>query len=284
VTSIPPLNGFVSEWFTYQVLLNAAGNEEFILRVFSPLIAILLALAGALAVMVYIKAYGGAFTGPAHNKQAASASEASIPALIAMSYLALGSIVLGLGAPWIAPGIASIAADLADQPLLQVNAGWAISPGNTFTSIVSTPLVAVLLLGLLIIPIIIVAVYGGWRSSRRSDVEPWACGYGYEARMSMRASGFDQPVRASFQPLYLIRTIVDKPYRAINIFSHATVNAIHRVEPVVENTVTRPTLRFVEIAGQWIQTLQMGDIRLYCLYIIITLAILLIVLFGGSGL
>jgi hypothetical protein len=65
---------------------------------------------------------------------------------------------------------------------------------------------------------------------------------------------------------------------------HATTDAIHRLEPVVENTVTRPTLRFVEIAGQWIQTLQMGDIRLYCLYIIITLAILLIVLFGRSGL
>lgn len=102
--------------------------------------------------------------------------------------------------------------------------------------------------------------------------------------MSVRASSFDQPVKVSFQPLYWIRTIVEKPYRLINSSAHAAVNVIHRVEPMVENTVTRPTLRFVEIAGQWIQTLQMGDIRLYCLYIIITLAILLIVLFGRSGL
>jgi hydrogenase-4 component B len=102
--------------------------------------------------------------------------------------------------------------------------------------------------------------------------------------MSVRASSFDQPVKVSFQPLYWIRTIVDKPYRAITTFYHAAIEAVHRAEPVVENTVTRPTLRLVETAGQWIQTLQMGDIRLYCLYIIITLAILLIVLFGGSGL
>lgn len=284
VTAIPPLNGFVSEWFTYQALLNAAGNGQFLLRVVAPLFGILLALAGALAVMVYVKAYGGAFTGPAHTEDAASAKEATVPALITLIYLALGTMVLGIGAPWIAPRIAAIAADFAGQPPIMVSEGWAISPGDTFTSIVSTPLVAILLIGLLTVPILVVAAYGGWRASRRSDVEPWMCGYGYNARMSLRASSFDQPVKVSFQPLYWIRTIVEKPYHSISNFSHATTAAIQRAEPVVENTVTRPTLRFVEIAGQWIQTLQMGDIRLYCLYIIITLAILLIVLFGRSGL
>jgi hydrogenase-4 component B len=284
VTAIPPLNGFVSEWFTYQALLNAAGNGSFALRVFAPLYAVLLALAGAFAVMVYVKAYGGAFTGPAHNRNVASAKDGSTPVLIAMTYLALGTIVLGVGAPWIVPGIASVATEFAGQPPLAVSAGWSVASGDVFTSIVSTPLVAILLIGLLTIPILVVAAYGGWRASRRSDVEPWMCGYGYNARMSVRASSFDQPVRVSFQPLYWIRTIVEKPYRAIYNVSHATTAAIQRMEPVVENTVTRPTLRFVEIAGHWIQTLQMGDIRLYCLYIIITLAILLIVLFGRSGL
>ena len=141
-----------------------------------------------------------------------------------------------------------------------------------------------LLIGLLTVPFVVVALYGGWRNSRRSDVEPWSCGYGFDASMSVRASSFDQPVKVSFQPLYWVRTIVDRPYRAINKYYVASVDAIHRSEPVVENTVTRPTVKFVEIAGHWIQALQMGDIRLYCLYIIITLAILLIVLFGGSGL
>jgi hydrogenase-4 component B len=98
--------------------------------------------------------------------------------------------------------------------------------------------------------------------------------------MSVRASSFDQPVKVSFQPLYWIRTIVDRPYRAITNFYHKTVEAIHRVEPVIESSVTRPTQKFVETAGRWIQSMQMGDIRIYCLYIIITLAVLLIALFG----
>jgi hydrogenase-4 component B len=284
VSAIPPLNGFVSEWFTYQALLNAGGTAVFALRVFAPLFAVLLALAGAFAVMVYVKAYGGAFTGPAHSKSAAFADEASVPALVGMSYLALGTIFLGLGAPWIAPRIAAVAADFANQPLIAVDSGWTIYPGNPLISIISTPLVAILLLGLLTVPVIVVAVYGGWRNSKRRNVDPWMCGYGYDAPMSVRASSFDQPVKVSFQPLYWIRTIVEKPYRAINTFYHLAIEAIRSAEPVVENTVTRPTLRLVETAGHWIQTLQMGDIRLYCLYIIITLTILLIVLFGRSGL
>jgi hydrogenase-4 component B len=284
VSAIPPLNGFVSEWFTYQALLNAGGTAVFALRVFAPLFAVLLALAGAFAVMVYVKAYGGAFTGPAHSKSAAFADEASVPALVGMSYLALGTIFLGLGAPWIAPRIAAVAADFANQPLIAVDSGWTIYPGNPLISIISTPLVAILLLGLLTVPVIVVAIYGGWRNSKRRNVDPWMCGYGYDAPMSVRASSFDQPVKVSFQPLYWIRTIVEKPYRAINTFYHVAIEAIRSAEPVVENTVTRPTLRLVETAGHWIQTLQMGDIRLYCLYIIITLTILLIVLFGRSGL
>jgi len=77
---------------------------------------------------------------------------------------------------------------------------------------------------------------------------------------------------------------VDRPFRAITDFGHSALGVILRAEPVVETVVTRPTARLVETAGQWIQALQMGDIRVYCLYIILTLAILLLVIFGGSGL
>jgi hydrogenase-4 component B len=284
VTAIPPLNGFVSEWFTYQALLNAANTGLFALRVFAPLFAVLLAIAGAIAVMVYIKVYGSAFAGPTRDKDSAHVREVSVPALISMSYLALGIIILGVGSPWIAPRLAVVVADFANLPGIAVNAGWSIYPGDPLTAIVSPPLVALLLLGLLVVPIIVVAAYGGWRTSRRSNVEPWSCGYGYNEAMSVRASGFDQPVKVSFQPLYWIRTIVQKPYRAISKYYVASIDAVRRAEPVMENTVTRPTLKFVETVGHWIQALQMGDIRLYCLYIIITLAILLIVLFGRSGL
>jgi len=284
VSAIPPFNGFISEWFTYQSLFSAAQMPILLMRVFAPLLAVSLALAGAFAVMVYIKAYGGAFTGPARSQAAADAVEAPSTALAGMVYLALGSLFLGIGAPLIAPWLANVSANLARVSPVVVSNGWQVFPGNMAQAVVSPPLVALLLLGLLIVPWVLVAAYGGLRAGRRRNVEPWACGYGYSSPMSVAASSFDQPVKVSFHPLYWIRTLVDKPFNVIVQTSHTAVGMILRAEPIVERVVTRPTTRLVETAGQWIQALQMGDIRVYCLYIIVTLAILLIVIFGGSGL
>ncbi len=285
VAAIPPFNGFVSEWFTYQAFFNGAQSSSFMMRVFSPIFAVLLALAGAFAVMVYIKAYGGAFSGPARSQASAEAREAPAGMLISMLYLGLGCLALGVGAPWIAPAIANVAARFAGGAQMAISNGWQVFPIDTAQAVLSPPLVAILLLGLLTVPLLLVAIYGGWRAGRRNrGVEPWACGYGYAASMSVAASSFDQPVKISFRPLYWLRTLVDKPFQVIAGYARVMVQQILRAEPVVETVVTRPTARLVETAGQWIQALQMGDIRIYCLYIIVTLAILLMVIFGRSGL
>jgi hydrogenase-4 component B len=284
VAAIPPLNGFVSEWFIYQSFFSVAQTPLLLMRVFGPLLAVMLAMAGAFAVMVYIKAYGGAFTGPARSQPAADAKEAPRGALAGMVYLAIGCLALGIGAPLVAPLIAGVAVSFARIPQLTVSNGWQVFPGDWAQAVLSPPLVAILLLGLFTAPLLVAALYGGFRAGRRTGVDPWACGYGYSARMSVAASSFDQPVKVTFHPLYWLRTIVDKPFRAIKDYSQMGLKAILRAEPVVEMVVTRPTTRVVEMAGQWIQALQMGDIRVYCLYIILTLAILLIVLFGGGGL
>lgn len=284
VSAIPPFNGFVSEWLTYQTLYNASKIPLFAVRVSAPLFGVALALAGAFAVMVYIKAYGSAFAGPARSPEASGASEAPAAPLFSLGYLALGCLALGLGSPWIAPRIAAVAANLVKTPPVSVSNGWQLFPGDPAVAVVSPPLVALLILGLLSVPWLMLALFGGLRSSRRTNVEPWSCGYGYKAPMSLNASGFDQPVKLSFRFLYQLRHLADRPAARLDAASEPTLGWITRVEPVVESVVTKPAMRLVETAGQWIQALQMGDIRVYCLYIIITLAVLLILIFGRSGL
>lgn len=280
----PPLNGFVSEWFTYQALFAASAVVSFAMRVFAPLVAVSLALAGALALMVYIKTYGSAFAGPARSETSASAQESNTAVLFSLFYLAIGCLVLGLGAPWIAPRIAGVVSQIAHIPAMAVSSGWQVFPVDPNRAVFSPLLTALLLIGLLAMPLLLIALLGGFRAGRRSGVEPWSCGYGYSSRMSLTASSFDQPVKATFQLLYWLRTLLDRPFQVIAEFSRSMVRLILRAEPVVETIVTRPTARLVESAGQWIQALQMGDIRVYCLYIIVTLAILLFAIFGRSGL
>jgi hydrogenase-4 component B len=282
--AVPPLNGFVSEWFTYQALFTASAIPFFAMRVFAPLFAVSLALAGALALMVYIKAYGGAFAGPARSQPAAAAQESNSAALFSLFYLSLGCLILGLGAPWVASWIAGVVSQITHVPAIAVSSRWQVFPADPGQAVFSPLLAALLLIGLLVAPLLIIALYGGFRAGRRSDVEPWACGYGYSSSMSLTASSFDQPVKATFQLLYWLRTRLNKPFQAIAEFSRSTVRQILRAEPAIETIVTRPATRLVESAGQWIQALQMGDIRVYCLYIILTLAVLLFAIFGRSGL
>jgi len=279
VAAIPPLNGFVSEWFTYQAFFNLSGNPHFAVRVFGPLCAVLLALAGALAAMLYIKAYGSAFTGPAHSAPASQAQEIPGTMLTGMYILVVGCLALGLGAPLVAPNLMNVAASFPGATSMTVASGVWVYPANINQAILSPLLVALLLLGLLTVPFVILAVYGGFKAGRRTVLDPWTCGYGYSPSMSVSASSFDQPMKTTFRSLYALRPMVQRPLDATAAWSKRFREVIVGCEPLLEGWITRPTARVVQYLGEHIQALQMGDIRVYCLYIILTLAILLIVIF-----
>jgi hydrogenase-4 component B len=279
VAAIPPLNGFVSEWFTYQAFFNLSSSTNFTVKVVAPLCAVLLALAGALAAMLYIKAYGSAFSGPAHSASASQAQEVPGTMLASMYILVAGVLALGLGAPLVAPYLMRVAASFPGATSMTVANGVWVYPASTSQAILSTPLTAILLLGLVSVPFVILAVYGGLKAGRRTVVDPWTCGYGYSPKMSVSASSFDQPMKATFRSLYALRPMVQKPLDATAAWSKRFREKIVQAEPLLESWITRPTARAVQYLGEHIQALQMGDIRVYCLYIILTLAILLIVIF-----
>jgi hydrogenase-4 component B len=279
VSAIPPFNGFVSEWFTYQSFFTASGIQTFAFKAIGPLSAVLLALTGALAAMTFIKAYGGAFTGPPHSQGASQATEAPPGMVASTTFLAVGCLILGLAAPLIAPVISRIAANIANVAPQPVANGVWVYPVQSTQAILSTPLTAILLIGLLVVPLVVVALFGGSKAGRRVSGDPWACGYGYAPQMSISASSFDQPMKVTFRPLYSLRIVVQKPLNAIAAWSRRATGTISHMEPAIENIITRPLGRAMDYIGRHVQALQMGDLRMYCLYIILTLAILLIVTF-----
>src|ERR1035437_3589431 len=61
ISALPPLNGFVSEWLTFQTALQASILENGVVRSLLPLFAATLALAGALTGMCFVQVFGIAF-------------------------------------------------------------------------------------------------------------------------------------------------------------------------------------------------------------------------------
>ena len=63
IAALPPFNGFVSEWLTYQAFLLSPALPSPLLNLLIPLGAALLALTGALAAACFVKAFGVTFLG-----------------------------------------------------------------------------------------------------------------------------------------------------------------------------------------------------------------------------
>ncbi|KIZ43174.1 MULTISPECIES: hydrogenase 4 subunit B [Rhodopseudomonas] len=277
ISAIPPLNGFVSEWFTYQALFAAALNGTFLVKFATPIAATALALTGALAVMCFVKAYGEMFSGLPRSKKAEQSSEVPAPMIIGMVLLAAACVGLGLAAPLVVPVIGGIAAAILHMPEAVFANGTIVIPGDAGRAALSTPLIALLLLGLATVPLVISAMFAGARANRRRTAEPWACGYLPDAQMTVTAHSFAQPIRMFFAPLYAVRNSAAAASKVIEHGFCGVVTAARRTEPMFDRFLVTPTVGLVNGLGHRVQVLQSGDLSTYCLYIVAALAALLLI-------
>jgi hydrogenase-4 component B len=277
ISAIPPLNGFVSEWFTYQALFAAALDGTFLVKFTTPIVATALALTGALAVMCFVKAYGEMFSGLPRSERAEQSSEVPMPMIVGMVLLAAACVGLGLAAPLVVPVIASIAASILHMPPVAFANGAVVMPGVAGRAVLSTPLVALLLVGLATLPLVISAVFSNARADRRRTAEPWACGYLPDSHMTVTAHSFAQPIRMFFAPLYAMRRTAEAASRQIEDQLNNCISAARRTEPMFDRALVAPTIDAVSSIGRRMQVLQTGDLSTYCLYIVAALAALLLI-------
>jgi hydrogenase-4 component B len=265
ISAIPPLNGFVSEWFLYQALFIGSRGDPGTLRVFGP--------------MCFVKAYGTTFGAHARSQEAAGAKEVPFAMLSGMGMLAVGILLLGLGAPIVTPFLGGIAAEIANLPAVGLANGTQVFAAQASQAVLSTPFIAILLVGLLSLPLVAILALGGARAGGKSVADPWATGYGYSPQMGVSASNFAQPMLMTYQPLYRLRALAQRPLEDIAAVAKRFQHRLPAAEPVLERAVSRPLISSVQYLGKRLQKLHMGDVRAYCLYIFIALGILLIVIF-----
>src|ERR1700746_2041359 len=88
ISALPPLNGFVSEWLTFQAILLSPQLTSWGLKLLVPSIGALLALSAALAAACFVKAYGITFLGRPRTAAAETAVETDCFSRAAMVVLA----------------------------------------------------------------------------------------------------------------------------------------------------------------------------------------------------
>lgn len=202
MAALPPLNGFASEWLLYQSLFQLSTSKVFIARLLGPLLAVGLALTGALALMCIAKVFGVTFLGAPRSQAAADATPAPLAMTLGSLLPALLCILSGVASPWIIPHFSGVAASVLNTPLMPFARNGAAVSG---TSAVCAPMIALLLLAMPLLPWLIASLLRGARLPNRVRGAAWACGYGHSAEMVVTATGFAQPLRVMFAPLYRLR-------------------------------------------------------------------------------
>jgi len=282
ISALPPLNGFISEWYTYQSLFSLTNSTSLVLKLVGPIAIVMLAITGALAAMCFVKVYGICFCGNPKTEKAAKATEVPLSMTFAMLLLALFCIVLGVGAFMVAPLISDIAAQLALPHMLQstssilVNDGTLLISGDATLAQLSPILIFILLSGLIIFPLIIYGITRSYRPAFRHRGDPWACGYEYENDMAQSAGNFTQPLRFMFAPLYRLRQFFD-----FGAWSKICIDKLtdwaRKIEPLWDGQIVDRVVNLAQAIGLRVQILQQGNYRIYSLYIVRALVILLFV-------
>ncbi len=275
ISALPPLNGFVSEWLTFQTALQSPILGHGVVRSLLPLFAATLALAGALTAMCFVKVFGIAFLGqprvPRHPVPAPHASGDTGPMeRLGMAWLAAGCFVLGLFPTAMLHLLNRVGASLTGWGLSDdaLASGWLWLVPTTPAEASYSPVIFLLVIvGVVLLTILLVRrfYHGRVRYSH-----PWDCGFPEQtSRMQDTADAFGQSIRHVFGPLYRMQRHLPGPDDSAPRFTL-------KIEDRHWYWLYLPVARLVEFVSSRVGLLQRGRISIYLLYSFITLIALLV--------
>ena len=125
ISALPPLNGFVSEWLTFQAILLHPNLPQWGLKIAIPADGALLALSAALAAACFVKAFGVSFLGRPRSTVAAQAREVDRFSLAAMFVLAAMCLLAGILPGALIDALAPVAQTLTGAHMpTQIGLDW----------------------------------------------------------------------------------------------------------------------------------------------------------------
>jgi NADH:ubiquinone oxidoreductase subunit 5 (subunit L)/multisubunit Na+/H+ antiporter MnhA subunit len=275
ISALPPLNGFVSEWLTFQAILLSPQLPSWGLKFLVPAIGALLALSAALAAACFVKAFGVTFLGRARTEAAKSAQETDGFSLAAMFCFAALCLVAG-----ILPGLFIDALAPVTQSLL--GARMPAQIGVEWLSIVPIAESRSSYNGLLVFLFMVISgtlaaiTIHRLASDRLRRGPAWDCGYPDPSTATQyTASSFAQPIRRVFgSVVFSAREQVEMPPPGDPRPAQLTVT----LRDPVWDSLYAPIAEGISFAADRLNHLQFLTIRQFLSLVFAALVILLLVL------
>jgi len=263
VVALPPLNGFAGEWLMYLGLFRTLDSSAGSLLPLAGAASALLAMSGALALAVFVKAYGTVFLGSSRSVPTGHERDAGPAMTVPMTLLAAACVVLGLFPQIAMPAVLrAVSAWAPSDSRVQVAAVLdlqAVAPQNRL----SVMGVFLLLLALAIF----LAVKISGRKKTMTAGPTWDCGYAApSARMQYTGTSLGQTVVDLF-------SFALKPERLLRderkLFPETEAFEVSVPDRVLDGMIL-PAFEKINLFMKRIYVFQQGQTHLYVLYIFVT--------------
>jgi hydrogenase-4 component B len=275
ISALPPLNGFVSEWLTFQAILLHPDLPQWGFKIMIPADGALLALSAALAAACFVKAFGVTFLGRPRTEAAAAAHEVDNFSLAAMAAFAalclLAGIFPGVVIDLLAPVVHAMT---GTQVPTQLGVAWLSTvPIETARSSYNGLLVFLFIAASAWLTVLAIHRFAS-RALRRGPA--WDCGFPDPRPQTQYTGGsFAQPIRRVFG--------------AVVFRTHETVAMPPPGDPgpariekhfsdVIWDVFYAPVAAAVWAASGWLNHLQFLTIRRYLGFVFAALVSLLLML------
>jgi formate hydrogenlyase subunit 3/multisubunit Na+/H+ antiporter MnhD subunit len=275
ISALPPLNGFVSEWLTFQAILLRPDMPQWGLKIMIPADGALLALSAALAAACFVKAFGISFLGRARTAAAAAAREVDAFSIAAMSILATLCLLAGILPGAVIDGLAPVVKDLVgDRMPTQLSVPWlSIVPIASSRSSYNGLLLLLFIAAAAWIAAFAIHRFAS-RATRRSA--PWDCGFPDPRPQTQYTAGsFAQPIRRVFG------AVVFRSHEVVKMPPPGDL-APARIEKTIHDPVWDffyvPVETAVSRIAEILNHLQFLTIRRYLTFVFVALVVLLLLL------
>ena len=275
LAAIPPLGGFVSEWFTFEALLQAFRMPALLSRLLCALAAAALALTAGLGLLAFAKYYSFIFLGPPRSKLHLRREPSRWP----LGLIGLGVVILFLGtvAPWEIHAIGSGLRPLLgfDPAATTISHPLVLGPVFMGFSVLAPTWLSIVLPVYALLAILVVRATRG-RAVRVAPVRRapvWVTGSGAElAAVQYRPSAYSNPMRVILRGPLGFRTLLSASDEQ-GAPPRLTLDT--RVVLAVDRYLYAPAAALaLSVAGR-VRALQSGKLSSYLMYMLIALIIAL---------
>jgi hydrogenase-4 component B len=275
IAALPPFNGFVSEWLTFQAILLSPALPQWLLKFLVPAVGALLALSAALAGACFVKAFGITFLGRPRTPVAREAAETDRYSLAAMFTLAALCLLAGILPGYFIDALAPVSQALTGANLpRQEQLDWlTIVPIAQSRSSYN----GLLLFCFIVLSASVAAeIVHRFASAARRRSDAWDCGFPDPSPATQYSAGsFSQPIRRVFgSVVFRAREEVDLPPPGDSRAARLRV----QLRDVPWDVLYRPLARLVGFAADRLNRLQFLTIRGYLTLVFGALVTLLMVL------